>query len=123
MANRFWNRWRAEYLQTLQPRRKWQEEQRNIQVNDLVLLRDAQAARNTWTMAIITAVFPGQDGKVRKVELKVTIDGTVKNFFRPVTEMSCCWERKTNVSFSLIHVDMTSFTDARRGVFCPWQAL
>ena len=34
MANRFWNRWRAEYLQTLQPRRKWQEEQRNIQVND-----------------------------------------------------------------------------------------
>ena len=61
MVNRFWNRWRAEYLQTLHPLRKWQEEQRNIQVNDLVLLREA--ARNTWPMAIITAVFPGQDGK------------------------------------------------------------
>ena len=39
MANRFWNRWRAEYLQTLQPRRKWQEEQRNIQVNDCQVAR------------------------------------------------------------------------------------
>ena len=90
MANGFWNKWRAQYLQTLQPRRKWHEEQRNIQVNDLVLLRDSQAARNTWPMAktaVITAVFPGQDGKVRKVELKVTKHGTVKNFFRPVTEI------------------------------------
>lgn len=94
MANRFWNRWRAEYLQTLQPRRKWQDERRNIQVGDLVLLRDAQATRNTWPMAIITAVFPGQDDRVRKVELKLTKEGTVKKFLRPVSEIILLMEKE-----------------------------
>ncbi|KAL2089355.1 hypothetical protein ACEWY4_014043 [Coilia grayii] len=94
MANRFWSRWRAEYLQSLQPRRKWQDEQRNIGVGDLVLLRDAQAVRNEWPMAIITAVFPGQDGKVRKVELKVAKEGATKKFLRPVSEIVLLMEKE-----------------------------
>lgn len=94
LANRFWNRWKAEYLQTLQPRRKWQDERRNLQVGDLVLLRDSQAARNEWPMAIITAVFPGQDGKVRKLELKSTKEGGTKTFLRPVTEIILLMKRE-----------------------------
>ncbi|KAG5274659.1 hypothetical protein AALO_G00138730 [Alosa alosa] len=94
MANRFWNRWRAEYLQTLQPRRKWQDEQRNIQLGDLLLLRDAQA--------VITAIFPGQDEKVWKVELKVTKEGTIKKFFRPVSEIILLMGKEDSVQGTTI---------------------
>lgn len=38
-------------------------------------------------MAQITAVFPGRDGRVRKVELKTTDQGSVKYFKRPVSEV------------------------------------
>lgn len=38
-------------------------------------------------MALVTKAHPGSDGKVRKLELKVTKGGTVKTFFRPVTDV------------------------------------
>jgi hypothetical protein len=39
-AEQFGSRWRREYLQTLQSRRKWQQTQENIQEGDLVILKD-----------------------------------------------------------------------------------
>jgi hypothetical protein len=38
LAEQIWSRWRREYLQTLQSRRKWQQTQENIQEGDLVIL-------------------------------------------------------------------------------------
>ncbi|XP_072896146.1 uncharacterized protein [Hemitrygon akajei] len=87
LANRFWSRWRQEYLPLLQHRQKWTEPGRNLQVGDLVLLRDKQITRNCWPMARITATFPSRDGHVRKVELKTTNQGDVKIYQRPVTEV------------------------------------
>ncbi len=87
LANQFWCRWKQEYLQTLQVRHKWQEPYPNIQEDDIVLLKDNQVARNEWPMALVTSVFPGQDGKVRKVELKVTKEGSSKTFLRPISEV------------------------------------
>ncbi|XP_069028658.1 uncharacterized protein [Embiotoca jacksoni] len=46
LADCFWNRWRKEYLPTLQKRNKWLEDKPNLQVGDLVLLKDSQAKRN-----------------------------------------------------------------------------
>lgn len=86
LANTFWDRWRREYLATLQSRRKWQSERPNIKVGDLVLLKDSQVKRNEWPMGLITKTVPSNDGKVRKVEIKVTKQGTVKFFLRPVSE-------------------------------------
>ena len=60
---------------------------RNLQVGDLVLLRDKQAARNNWPMARVNATFPGKDGHVRKVEVKTTDQGNVKTFLRPTAEI------------------------------------
>ena len=40
LAEQFWSRWRREYLQTLQSRRKWQQTQENIHEGDLVILKD-----------------------------------------------------------------------------------
>ncbi|XP_059802070.1 uncharacterized protein LOC132378836 [Hypanus sabinus] len=87
LANQFWPRWRQKYLPLLQQRRKWTEPRRNLQVGDLVLLRDKQVARNSWPMARITATFPSEDGHVRKIELKTTDQGDVKIYQGPVTEV------------------------------------
>ena len=38
-------------------------------------------------MALVTKTFPGSDGKIRKLELKVTRGGTSKTFLRPITEV------------------------------------
>ncbi|XP_059803997.1 plectin-like [Hypanus sabinus] len=87
LANQFWPRWRQKYLPLLQQRQKWTEPRRNLQVEDLVLLRDKQIARNSWPTARITATFPSEDGHVRKIELKTTDQGDVKIYQRPVTEV------------------------------------
>ncbi|XP_059825153.1 uncharacterized protein LOC132393775 [Hypanus sabinus] len=87
LANQFWPRWRQKYLPLLQQRQKWTEPRRNLQVGDLVLLRDKQATRNSWLTARITATFPSEDEHVRKIELKTTDQGDVKIYQRPVTEV------------------------------------
>lgn len=87
LANKFWNRWSRDYLPTLQRRKKWTKSYQNLQEGDIVLLKDNQAARNNWPMAIITKTFPGDDGRVRKAELKTTDQGHSKTFLRPVSEV------------------------------------
>ncbi|XP_055367455.1 uncharacterized protein LOC114862962 [Betta splendens] len=87
LADQFWTRWKKEYLHTLQCRQKWTEIRRNLQVGDLVLLKDKQVARNCWPMARVTATFPGKDEHVRKIELQTTEGGNPKTFLRPVGEV------------------------------------
>ena len=72
LANEFWSRWRNEYLSTLHPRRKWHSTHRNLQPGDIVLLKQTQAPRNEWPLALVTSTFPSGDGKVRKVEVKTS---------------------------------------------------
>lgn len=87
LASLFWERWRREYLASLQPRKKWQDSKPNIKEGDLVLLKDDQVKRNEWPMALVTKAIADSDGKVRKLELKVTKSGTAKTFLRPITEV------------------------------------
>ncbi len=87
LANTFWNRWRKEYLTTLQNHRKWQNESSNLQAGDVVLLKSIQAKRNDWPMGIVLETIPGRDGRVRKVEAKVVKDGSAKVFLRPISDV------------------------------------
>ncbi|XP_063758758.1 uncharacterized protein LOC134877255 [Eleginops maclovinus] len=48
LANTFWHRWRTEYLPTLQKRRKWEKEKRNLKEGDVILLKNDQLQRNDW---------------------------------------------------------------------------
>ena len=68
-ANSFWKRWKAEYLTTLQLRHKWQLKERALRVNDLVLLRDETAARNTWPLARVIETHSSRDGEIRQVTI------------------------------------------------------
>ncbi|XP_067380596.1 uncharacterized protein [Channa argus] len=87
LANMFWDRWRCEYLFTLQTRSKWQQNRPNIKEGDLVLLKDDQVQRNEWPMALISKAIPDSDGKVRKIELRTAKGGVAKTFVRPITEV------------------------------------
>ncbi|XP_034547118.1 uncharacterized protein LOC117818374 isoform X1 [Notolabrus celidotus] len=87
LADAFWKRWRQEYLVTLQARQKWHVDKPNLNKGDVVLLKDAQAKRNEWPVGIVVDVFPSEDKKVRKVDVKVVKQGTPKVYLRPVSEL------------------------------------
>ncbi|KAM4049370.1 uncharacterized protein ACNLHF_008390 [Anomaloglossus baeobatrachus] len=87
LSNVFWHRWKTEYLHLLQSRHKWQKSSPNLQVGDVVLLKDREAHRNEWPMGLITKAVLSDDGRTRKVEVKVTKGGSPRVFFRPVTEL------------------------------------
>ena len=69
LANEFWNRWRSEFLPTLQERKKWVRSERNIAINDILLLVDANLPRNKWPLARVTETQEDKDGHVRKVKI------------------------------------------------------
>ena len=71
LANLFWERWRKEFLQGLQLRKKWTKPQRNLQKGDIVMLKDENVPRNSWRLARVQDVFPSKDCLVRKVKLAI----------------------------------------------------
>ena len=80
----FWNRWHREYLQTLQSRTKWTKTQPNLQVGDIVILKEDKLFTCHWPLAKIIETYPGTDGLVR-VALVKTSTSTYK---RPVTKLA-----------------------------------
>ena len=71
LADVFWQRWIKEYLPLLQQRQKWNREQRNFVVGDIVLVLDDKTPRNSWALGRILEVYTNRnDGLVRSVKLK-----------------------------------------------------
>lgn len=83
----FWNRWKKEYLHTLQERRKWCCAKPNLTEGDVVLLKDRSVCRTQWPYGIVVRAIQSEDGKVRKVELKVMRDGKPVVYTRPISEL------------------------------------
>ena len=70
IAEQLWNKWRHEYLPSLQERKKWNEVKGNLMVNDIVIIHDEGLVRGQWKLGLIKEIFAGEDGLVRKVSLK-----------------------------------------------------
>ena len=70
LFNFFWSHWKREYLPRLQERPKWNQARRNLQVDDVVLIRDENAPRNVWPLGVVTKVEPDAKGLVRSVIVK-----------------------------------------------------
>lgn len=77
LSDNFWRRWMREYLPMLTKRTKWFQGQGNLKVDDMVVIMDNRLPRNCWPLGKIVATFPGQDGKVRVVEVQ-TQHGTYR---------------------------------------------
>ena len=69
LADQFWIRWKKEYMANLQVRQKWNTTHRNVQIGDIVLLKDEDLVRYRWNLAKVVETMPSQDNLVRKVKL------------------------------------------------------
>ena len=87
LADQFWVKWKREYLNSLQNRRKWNYEQVFLDVGDVVLLKDREVNRNCWPLGRISRVFPSIDNRVRKVEVKVFKEGKITFYTRPIVDL------------------------------------
>ena len=83
IVDSFWKRWTRDVFPSLFPRKKWNAEKRNVQVDDFVIVQTPNAIRGNRNIGRIANVYPGQDGKVRNVRVKT---GT-EEYDRPVTKI------------------------------------
>ena len=72
LTNQFWKVWLKLYFPTLLIRQKWHTERRNLCVNDVCMLRDANSIRGEWRLCRVSQVYPDDNGRVRNVEVKVS---------------------------------------------------
>ena len=66
----FWKKWTRDYFPSLIVRQKWHTERQNLQEGDIVLFQDSNLVRDNWKLGRVSQIFPSQDGKVRKVEVR-----------------------------------------------------
>ena len=97
LADSFWNKWKSQYLHTLQERQKWPSKRPNIKDGDVVLLADKASPRNQWTLAVVSTAIPSEDGLVRKAVVRTFRDGKVTFYTRPVTELVLLVSKTLNV--------------------------
>lgn len=93
LADMFWNRWVKEVLPDLLPRKKWNKDQRPLQVGDLVYIVDPNGPRNKWPKGLIQEVCPGKDKRVRMVKVKTMTGALTRSAARvariPLVD-ECC---------------------------------
>ena len=83
LANEFWNKWRKDYLPTLQEHKKWTAPKINLEIGDIVLMVSENVPRCQWPRAIVINVFPSEDSHVRKVLVKTA----ESQFERPIHKL------------------------------------
>lgn len=83
MIQNFWKRWHREYIGSLVNRSKWSKRNRNLEIGDLVIVKQDNIPPLRWKMARIISVIPGRDGAVRTVKIKT---GTGE-YLRPITKL------------------------------------
>ena len=71
LANEFWSRWKKEYLQGLQSRQKWNNQRANIQVGDVVIIKDDNAPRNQWSLGRVEETLASDDDLVRQAKIRL----------------------------------------------------
>jgi hypothetical protein len=67
----------------LHNRKKWLFPSRNLQADDPVLVIDERLPRGQWQMGRVLETYPGEDGLVRTVKVKMVTG----EYVRPVTNL------------------------------------
>ncbi|CAG2248710.1 unnamed protein product [Mytilus edulis] len=83
LANVFWRRWLREYLPTLQQRNKWQREQRDVRIDDIVIIADDHTPRGQWPLGRVIEVIRSRDSLIRSCVIRTK----ESKFLRPVTKL------------------------------------
>ena len=65
LVQHFWKKWYHDVFPNLVIRQKWHVAQRNIMVEDVVLIHDSSHFRGEWRLGIVRSVTVDCDGKAR----------------------------------------------------------
>ena len=71
LVRHFWHRWLREWIPTLNRRKKWQQLQKDVKVDDIVLVISPDLPRGHWPLGKIVSLHPGKDGHTRVVKVQV----------------------------------------------------
>ena len=83
LADKFWPSWSKQYITELQSRVKWQTDQANLKIGDLLLVVDELKHRNQWTLGRVGYVSYSRDGLVRSVRVMTA----TTEYVRPITKV------------------------------------
>lgn len=70
LHHQFSIRWKEEYLKELHKRYKWKNPQRDIQIGDLVIVRNEQLPPNEWRLGRVLKVYHGSDRRTRVADIR-----------------------------------------------------
>ncbi|XP_039299754.1 uncharacterized protein LOC120355430 [Nilaparvata lugens] len=79
MTQFFWSQWSKEYLCTLMNRTKWKVTERNLQIDNLVVVKSINTSPLSWPLGRIVALHPGKDGLVRIATIKCASGNIVRD--------------------------------------------
>ncbi|XP_063635224.1 uncharacterized protein LOC134805980 [Cydia splendana] len=77
LRQHFWKRWSAEFVSLQQQRYKWRERQRDLQLGELVLIKEEGLPPLLWRMGRVVKLHNGKDGVPRVADIN-TARGIVK---------------------------------------------
>ncbi|KAJ8713647.1 hypothetical protein PYW07_014017 [Mythimna separata] len=89
----FWKRYYIEYITELQKRQKWRRQGEQLQLGEMVLVRDDRLPPTRWLLGRVVRLYPGSDGVTRVADV-FTTSGTLRRAFNrlcplPVMDQNC----------------------------------
>ena len=83
LLSQFWKRWASEYVASLQPRGKWQQERAKLSIDDVVMITDGGIPPLQWSIGRVMQLKLGHDGLARVALVRTSRD----EFTRPVSKL------------------------------------
>lgn len=78
----FQKRWKAEYISQLQYRNKWMRQCTNVEIGDMVLIKDDGLPPSKWLLGRVIETFPDAEGLVRKVNIKTATNTLMRSIHK-----------------------------------------
>ena len=70
IVTEFWNKWRLVVFHSLVPQYRWHKSQRNVEIGDIVLLKEDEAKVSEFKLGQVIGVKTSKDGLVRSVKVR-----------------------------------------------------
>lgn len=94
LSELFWQKWKKDYLHSLQSCRNWPIVVPNLTEGSIVLLKNDDVPRHMSHLARNVKVLPSDDGKIRKVVVRIHGYGKHIEYFRLILELAVLIEYK-----------------------------
>ena len=87
ILSQVWRRWLKECVSSLNSRPKWRSTNKDLKVDQVVLVIQPDSPRGRWPLGRVTEVYPGQNGHTHVAKV---VCGA-KTVVRPKTETDSAW--------------------------------